>query len=136
MFNKIRNTILDINAADASISTNPKALGATSAVIVASVASTPMVFAEGKKGIDGLFEAMGKLAKSVYEGTNKIIVGLTVAVIGVGFIIRIVSKNQRTVDEATTWIKRAVLTLIVWKFLGLFMDTIDGAAEGNGYTWK
>lgn len=141
MFNKIKNAILDFNAADASVNTNAKAVGTATAVIVGSVASSSMVFADGKsgsKGIEGLFTALGSILEKVYNGVNGIITGATVAVIGIGFLIRIFSKNQRTVDEATTWIKRAILTLIAWKFLGLFMDTIDGTAKDSsaGYKWE
>lgn len=135
----MKNAILDFNAADASVNTNAKAVGTASAVIVGSVASSSMVFAKEKtdtsKGIGKLFNEIGKLLEQVYYGVDNIITGATVAIIGVGFLIRILSKNQRTVDEATTWIKRAVLTLIVWKFLGLFMDTIDESSEGSHYSW-
>lgn len=135
----MKNAILDFNAADASVNTNAKAVGTASAVIVGSVASSSMVFAKDKgsseKGIGKLFGELGKLLGQVYEGVDSVITGATVAIIGIGFLIRILSKNQRTVDEATTWIKRAVLTLIVWKFLGLFMDTIDEASEGSNYSW-
>lgn len=140
MFNKIKNAILDFNAVDASVNTNAKAVGTATAVIVGSVASSSIVFAKDKgsgKGIQALFDSLGSILEKIYNGVNGIITGATVAVIGIGFLIRIFSKNQRSVDEATTWIKRAVLTLIAWKFLGLFMDTIDGTASDAdaGYTW-
>lgn len=135
----MKNAILDFNAADASVNTNAKAVGTASAVIVGSVASSSMVFAKDKgsseKGIGKLFSELGKLLGQVYQGVDDVITGATVAIIGIGFLIRILSKNQRTVDEATTWIKRAILTLIVWKFLGLFMDTIDEASEDSHYSW-
>ena len=139
MFNKIKNAILDFNAADASVNTNAKAVGTATAVIVGSVASSSMVFANNKgdssKGIGKLFAELKSILNQVYTGVNDIITYATVAVIGIGFLIRIFSKNQRTVDEATTWIKRAVLTLIAWKFLGLFMETIDDASKDSNYKW-
>ena len=135
MIKRLKRFILDFNAADTGVKSNGKAIGATTAVVAASAASSSMVYAAGG-GISGLFSKIKDLLKQVYDGVDAIITGATVVVIGIGFLIRILSKNQRTVDEATTWIKRAVMTLIVWKFLGLFMGTIDDTAQGEGYNWQ
>ena len=129
----MRNLFLDVNASDASPK-SPKTAMVASSALVAGVASSPIVFAAS--GISELFDAIKDLLKDVFDGVDGIITGATVTVIGVGFLIRIFSKNQRTVDEATTWIKRAVMTFIVWKFLGLFMGTITGAADGNDFNWE
>lgn len=145
MFKKLRNAILDFNAADASVNVNSTAVKAGSAAAVGTIAATSMVLANNtgntgtnsSTGIGGLFTKLKGFLKEIFEGVDGIITGATVVVIGLGFLIRILSKNQRTVDEATTWIKRAVLTLIAWKFLGLFLNTIDGAVgQGDAYEWK
>lgn len=144
MFKRLKNAILDFNAADASVNVNSTAVKAGSAAIVATSAATSMVLASNtgnttgsESGIRGLFTKFKGFLKQVFEGVDDIITGATVVVIGLGFLIRILSKNQRTVDEATTWIKRAIFTLIAWKFLGLFLTTVKETAGTDGaYKWE
>lgn len=143
MFKRFKNAILDFNAADASVNVNSTAVKAGSAAIVATGAATSMVLANNTgttssgSGIRGLFTKFKGFLQQVFEGVDDIITGATVVVIGLGFLIRILSKNQRTVDEATTWIKRAIFTLIAWKFLGLFLTTVKETAGTDGaYKWE
>lgn len=133
MFKEIRKTLLDVNASSAKLESG-KTLAVGASALAAGAAASPMVFADG--GISTLFSEIKSLLKEVFDGVNSIITAATVVVIGLGFLIRIFSKNQRTVDEATTWIKRAVITLIVWKFLGLFLDTLTSSSSGNEYKWN
>lgn len=127
MFNKIKSAILDINAA--KVSSNKSGIKNVAAGALAVAASMPMVFASNK-GISGMFASLKKLLKDVYTGIDGIITFAGVTVIGIALLTRIFSKNQRSVDEATAWIKRVIITLIAWKFMGLLVSTIDGAA-GN-----
>ena len=48
------------------------------------------------------------------------IVAVTMAAIAL--IIRMVSKNQKTVDEATAWIKRIVITWINLNSIGVILE--------------
>ncbi len=60
------------------------------------------------------------------------IVGVTVAAIAL--IIRMVSRNQRAVDEATNWLKRIVVTWIVLNSLGFIVAYLQPLISGGAYT--
>lgn len=59
------------------------------------------------------------------------IVAVTMAAIAL--IIRMVSKNQKTVDEATAWIKRIVITWIILNSIGLIVAYIQPLIAGGNY---
>lgn len=137
MFNKLKKTVLDVNSKDTGfkLAKSKKFTSALPALVMSLFLSSSFVMAD-EGGISTLFTKLKGLLKEVFNGVDSVMTAATIVVIGVGFLIRIFSKNQRTVDEATTWIKRAVITLIVWKFLGLFVKTLDGTSKGNSYEWK
>ena len=59
------------------------------------------------------------------------IVGVTAA--AVALIIRMVSRNQRAVDEATTWLKRIVITWIILNTLGFIIAYIQPFLQGGQF---
>lgn len=60
------------------------------------------------------------------------IVAVTVA--AVALIVRMVSRNQRAVDEATSWLKRIVVTWIVLNTLGFIVAYLQPLIAGGQYT--
>ena len=60
------------------------------------------------------------------------IVAVTVA--AVALIVRMVSRNQKAVDEATAWLKRIVITWILLNSLGLIVAYIQPLIAGGNYT--
>lgn len=60
------------------------------------------------------------------------IVAVTVAAIAL--IVRMVSRNQRAVDEATSWLKRIVITWIVLNTLGFIVAYLQPLIAGGQYT--
>lgn len=60
------------------------------------------------------------------------IVAVTVA--AVALIVRMVSRNQKAVDEATAWLKRIVITWIILNSLGLIVAYIQPLIAGGNYT--
>ena len=49
-------------------------------------------------------------------------------------IVRMVSRNQRAVDEATSWLKRIVITWIVLNTLGFIVAYLQPLIAGGQYT--
>ncbi len=45
-----------------------------------------------------------------------------------------VSRNQRSVDEATSWLKRIVITWIVLNSLGFIVTYLQPLIAGGNYT--
>ena len=60
------------------------------------------------------------------------IVAVTVA--AVALVVRMVSRNQRAVDEATTWLKRIVITWVILNTLGFIVAYIQPLVQGGQYT--
>lgn len=60
------------------------------------------------------------------------IVAVTAAAIAL--IVRMVSRNQRAVDEATSWLKRIVVTWIVLNSLGFIVAYLQPLIAGGNYT--
>jgi preprotein translocase subunit Sss1 len=56
--------------------------------------------------------------------------GVAALVIIICFVMRMVSKNQRSVDEASTWLKRAAISLVCVNMIGFIITFIIGIA-GN-----
>ena len=49
-------------------------------------------------------------------------------------VVRMVSRNQRAVDEATSWLKRIVITWIVLNSLGFIVAYLQPLIAGGQYT--
>lgn len=60
------------------------------------------------------------------------IVGVTAA--AVALLIRMISRNQRAVDEATGWLKRIIVTWVVLNTLGFAVAYLQPLIEGGQYT--
>ena len=60
------------------------------------------------------------------------IVGVTAA--AVALLVRMISRNQRSVDEATSWLKRIVVTWIVLNTLGFAVAYLQPLIQGGQYT--
>lgn len=78
-----------------------------------------------------------KLSGMIYDVYGKILGISTVAAVtvaAVALIIRMVSRNQRAVDEATQWLKRIVVTWIILNSLGFIVTYISPLVSGGKYT--
>lgn len=60
------------------------------------------------------------------------IVGVTAA--SIALIVRMVSRNQKAVDEATSWLKRIVVTWIILNSLGFIVAYLQPLIVGGAYT--
>ena len=59
------------------------------------------------------------------------IVAVTMA--AVALIIRMMSRNQKAVDEATAWLKRIVITWIILNSLGFIVAYLQPLITGGNY---
>lgn len=129
-----KKALLDVNAVDASSSRkSTRLLYSFLALSLAVLFTAPSVHAAG---LSKIFDELKVILKDLYDGIDGIVMAATVVVFGFGTLIRIFSRNQRSVDEATAWMKRACIALIVWKMLGIFQEAINGMTQGNEYQWN
>ena len=85
------------------------------------------------KGGDTIWNRFSTIMKDVYGEIVGIstIVGVTTAAIAL--IVRMISRNQRAVDEATSWLKRIVVTWIVLNSLGFIVAYLQPLITGGSY---
>jgi len=72
--------------------------------------------------------------KDIYTQLLAISTIVAVTAAAVALIVRMVSRNQRAVDEATSWLKRIVVTWIILNTLGFFIAYIQPWIQGGQYT--
>lgn len=93
----------------------------------------PVLAAKDKGGGDTIWSRFSTIMKDVYGEIVGIstIVGVTAAAIAL--IVRMISRNQRAVDEATSWLKRIVVTWIVLNSLGFIVAYLQPLIAGGSY---
>ena len=72
--------------------------------------------------------------KDIYTQLLGISTIVAVVAAAIALIIRMVSRNQRAVDEATSWLKRIVVTWIILNTLGFIIAYIQPWLAGGQYT--
>lgn len=81
-----------------------------------------------------MWERFSKIMQDVYGELVAISTIVAVTVASIALIIRMVSRNQRAVDEATGWLKRIVITWIVLNSLGAIVAYLQPLIAGGQYT--
>ena len=69
-------------------------------------------------------------------GTGKIVAISTIVAVtmaAVALIVRMASRNQKAVDEATAWLKRIVITWIILNSLGFIVAYLQPLITGGNY---
>ena len=67
---------------------------------------------------DTIWNRFSTIMKDVYGQIVAISTIVAVTVAAIALVVRMVSRNQRAVDEATAWLKRIVITWIILNSLG------------------
>lgn len=83
---------------------------------------------------DTMWDRFSTIMKDIYGQIVAISTIVAVTVAAIALIVRMVSRNQRAVDEATSWIKRIVITWIVLNSLGFVVAYLQPLIEGGNYT--
>ena len=99
------------------------AIGALSAAIV----SLQPVMA------DTIFDRISSIVNDIYGQIVAISTIVAVTVASIALIIRMISRNQRAVDEATSWLKRIVVAWIVLNSLGFVVAYLQPLVEGGRF---
>lgn len=70
---------------------------------------------------DTIWDRFSKIMRDVYGQLAGISTIVAVTAAAVALLVRMISRNQRAVDEATSWLKRIVVTWIVLNSLGFIV---------------
>ena len=65
---------------------------------------------------------------------TKFMYAMMLSLAAIALLVRMVSRNQRAVDEATSWLKRVVVTWIILNTLGFIVAYLQPLIAGGQYT--
>ena len=97
-------------------------------MISAGLVSTQPVMA------DNIFDRIQSIIADIYGQLVAISTIVAVTVASIALIVRMISRNQRAVDEATSWLKRIVVAWIVLNSLGFIVAYLQPLVAGGQYT--
>ena len=81
-----------------------------------------------------IWTTFSNIMKDIYGQLLGISTIVAVTAAAVALIIRMVSRNQRAVDEATSWLKRILVTWLILNTLGFIIAYIQPLIQGGQYT--
>ena len=81
-----------------------------------------------------IWDRFSSIMQDIYGQLVAISTIVAVTVAAIALIVRMVSRNQRAVDEATSWLKRIVITWIVLNTLGFIVAYLQPLIDGGQYT--
>lgn len=80
-----------------------------------------------------IWDRFSGIMKDVYSQLVGISTIVAVTASAIALLVRMVSRNQRAVDEATGWLKRIVITWIILNSLGFIVAYLQPLIAGGNY---
>ncbi len=99
-------------------------------IIAAMIVVIQPVFAAETETI---WDRFSSIMRDVYGHIVTISTIVAVTMAAVALIVRLVSRNQKAVDEATAWLKRIVITWIILNSLGFIVAYIQPLIAGGNF---
>ena len=100
------------------------------AVIMALIVCIEPTFAAESETI---WDRFSTIMRDFYGKIVAISTIVAVTMAAVALIVRMVSRNQKAVDEATAWLKRIVITWIILNSLGFIVAYLQPLLTGGNY---
>ena len=97
-------------------------------IAVATMLAVQPVFA------DTIWDRFSTILKDVYGQVVAISTIVAVTVAAIALLIRMISRNQRAVEEDTSWLKRIVVTWIILNSLGFVVAYLQPLIQGGSYS--
>ena len=83
---------------------------------------------------DTIWTRFSTIMKDIYGQLVGISTIVAVTMAAVALLVRMISRNQRAVDEATSWLKRIVVTWVVLNTLGFIVAYLQPLIAGGSYS--
>ena len=83
---------------------------------------------------DTIWDRFSTILRDVYGQVVAISTIVAVTVAAIALLVRMISRNQRAVDEATNWLKRIVVTWIILNSLGFIVAYLQPLIQGGNYS--
>lgn len=107
-------------------------------VIQSAVATIYMalLFVQPAAAVEGtdMWSRFSSIISDVYGELVGISTIVAVTAAAVALLVRMISRNERAVAEATSWLKRIVVTWIVLNTLGFIVAYLQPLISGGQYT--
>ena len=100
----------------------------------ASASYMMVLFAQPAAAADTLWTRFSTIMADVYGELVGISTIVAVTAAAVALLVRMISRNERAVAEATSWLKRIVVTWLVLNTLGFAVAYLQPLIEGGQYT--
>ena len=78
-----------------------------------------------------IWDRFSSIMQDIYGQVVAISTIVAVTVAAIALIVRMVSRNQRAVDEATSWLKRIVVTWIILNTLGFIVAYLQPSTPAD-----
>ena len=85
-------------------------------------------------GTGTIWARFSTILKDVYGQIVAISTIVAVTVAAIALLVRMISRNQRAVDEATNWLKRIVVTWIILNSLGFVVAYLQPLIQVCNYS--
>ena len=85
-------------------------------------------------GTGTIWARFSTILKDVYGQIVAISTIVAVTVAAIALLVRMISRNQRAVDEETNWLKRIVVTWIILNSLGFVVAYLQPLIQGGNYS--
>ena len=99
----------------------------------AAMLSIHPVFATGA-GTSTIWNRFSTILQDIYGQVVAISTIVAVTVGAIALLIRMISRNQRAVDEATNWLKRIIVTWIILNSMGFIVAYLQPLIQGGNYS--
>ena len=100
------------------------------AVVIALIVCIQPTFAAETETI---WDRFSTIMRDFYGKIVAISTIVAVTMAAVALIVRMISRNQKAVDEATAWLKRIVITWIILNSLGFIVAYLQPLITGGNY---
>ena len=83
---------------------------------------------------DDIWSKFSSMMQDIYTKLLGISTIVAVTAAAVALLVRMISRNQRAVDEASSWLKRILVTWVILNTLGFIVAYIQPLVAGGQYT--
>ena len=83
---------------------------------------------------ESIWDRFSTIMKDVYGQLVAISTIVAVTAAAIALLVRMISRNQRAVDEASSWLKRIIVTWLVLNTLGFIVAYLQPLIAGGKYT--
>ena len=97
-------------------------------------AASAMILSVQPVMAETIWDRFSTIMQDIYGQLVGISTIVAVTVAAIALLVRMISRNQRAVDEATSWLKRVVVTWIILNTLGFIVAYLQPLIAGGKYT--